>query len=603
MHGPLRGFFWISTKWMQQAKALELVVWYLDRVRKEKESELKNAERKEKEAEEKSKGAFPEGWTSWRGARNEVREQWKELKNSEIDLGLLYLSTCCRLIGRGRSRAGGRLLCPHRMGDEQKDDEQMDEQEENFYDDEEELKVYTQKDYDDAEEIMTRNESHGRLRAGELELARQWERQHPEVNPGSSSSSIGTEASYELVEQMQSRSASERRATAERSEMKEERKQGVETMTDPTGSGIDLFNSPGGEDATRRNAEQLGQVLAEQQCGTARPGRQEGKYMDRSKGPAIAMGRSKGKYLDRSERKAKTPTLVPAAANDEVREVAEAAAVKAYIRAVSKYHKRLCQCGNEAATGCDKCGRCCSGCERHGRKAKGGKVESSKSSGSSESDEEEEGKPWRGASEEAKEWWRPKNSKGEVSEWWSARGFHPRAEQKGDGGSSSTDAAPPPPTADAEEDHAMDQHEDVIKDEDDLNDRMRILVMMLEQKKKSKKKKKQERHDTDTEAQDLRTLREARDLLELRDLRKKTANWEPWKIQKEKNDRAQALRTQKAAVEAAGDIRGSQMEADGAPEEDEGARRGTRGGRRSHEADGAPYVPDVSEDEGARRDI
>jgi hypothetical protein len=389
------------------------------------------------------------------------------------------------------------------------------------------------------------------------------------------------------VEQMQSRSASERRAIAERSEMGEERKQGVEAMKDPTCGGIYLLNSPGGEDASRRHAEQI-----------ARPGRQEGKYMDRSKGPAIAMGRSKGKYLDRSERKAKTPTLVPAAANDEVREVAEAAAVKAYIRAVSKYHKRLCQCGNEAATGCDKCGRCCSGCERHGRK-----VESSKSSGSSESDEEEEGKPWRGASEEAKEWWRPKNSKGEVSEWWSARGFHPLAEQKGDGGSSSTDAAPPPPRADAEEDHAMDQHEDVIKDEDDLNDRMRILVMMLEQKKKSKKKKKQERHDTDTEAQDLRTLREARDLLELRDLRKKTANWEPWKIQKEKNDRAQALLAQKAAVEAAGDIRGSQMEADGAPEESEEARRGTRGGRRSHEADGEPYVPDVSEDEGARRDI
>ena len=149
----------------------------------------------------------------------------------------------------------------------------------------------------------------------------------------------------------------------------------------------------------------------------------------------------------------------------------------------------------------------------------------------------------------------------------------------------------------------MDQHEDVVKDEDDFNDRMRILVMMLEQKKKPKKKKKQERDDTDTEAQDLRNLREARDLLELRDLRKKTANWEPWRIQKEKNDRAQALLAQKAAVEAAGDIRGSQMEADGAPEEGEEARRGTRGGRRSHEADGEPYVPDASEDEGARRDI
>jgi hypothetical protein len=139
---------------------------------------------------------------------------------------------------------------------------------------------------------------------------------------------------------------------------------------------------------------------------------------------------------------------------------------------------------------------------------------------------------------------------------------------------------------------------------------MRILVMMLGQKKKPKKKKKQERDDTDTEAQDLRDLREARDLQELRDLRKKQdpKNWygkgrEPWRIQKEKNDRAQALLDQKAAVEAAGDIRGSQMEADGAPEEDEGARRGTRGGRRSHEADGAPYVPDVCEDEGARRDI
>ena len=279
------------------------------------------------------------------------------------------------------------------MGEEQKDDEQMDEQEENFYDDEEELMVYTQKDYDDAEELMTQNEA---KETRDYELARQWERQHPEVdekgnspsqitfcplgekeNPGSSSSSIP-----KLVEQMEARSASERRAIAERSEMGEERKQGVEAMKDPTCGGIYLLNSPGGEDASRRHAEQI-----------ARPGRQEGKYMDRSKGPAIAMGRSKGKYLDRSERKAKTPTLVPAAENDEVRAAAEAAAVKAYIRAVSKYHRRLCQCGNEAATGCDKCGRCCPGCERHGRK-----VESSESS---ESEEEEE-KPWRGASEEAK---------------------------------------------------------------------------------------------------------------------------------------------------------------------------------------------------------
>ena len=81
---------------MQQAEALELVVWYLDRVRKEKKRELKTAERKEKEAEERSGGAFPEGWTSWRKARNVVKEQWKKLKRSELDFGLLYLSTCCR---------------------------------------------------------------------------------------------------------------------------------------------------------------------------------------------------------------------------------------------------------------------------------------------------------------------------------------------------------------------------------------------------------------------------------------------------------------------------------------------------------------------------
>ena len=86
---------------MQQAKALELVVWYLDRVRKEKERELKTAERKEKEAEESGWTAQlarrPEGWTSWRKARNVVKEQGKKLEKSELDFGLLYLSTCCRL--------------------------------------------------------------------------------------------------------------------------------------------------------------------------------------------------------------------------------------------------------------------------------------------------------------------------------------------------------------------------------------------------------------------------------------------------------------------------------------------------------------------------
>jgi hypothetical protein len=404
------------------------------------------------------------------------------------------------------------------MGDEQMDDEQMDEQEENFYDDDaEELMVYTQKDYDDAEELMIQNEA---KETRDYELARQWERQHPEVDekgnspsriifcppgekedPGSSSSSI---------------------------------------PNDPTCGGIYLPNSPGGEEASRRHAEQI-----------AFPRRQEGKYLDRSKGPITAMGRSKGKYLDRSERTAKTPTLAPAAENDGVRAAAEAAAEKAYIRAVRKYHRRLCQCGNEAATGCDKCGRCCPGCERHGRKVE-----------SSESEEEEEKES---ESEEAND-----------REWWSARGYHPLAKQEGDGGSSSTDAVPPPP-ADVEEENATDHHEDVIQDEDDFNDRMRILVMMLGQKKKLKKKK-QERNDTDTEAQDLRDLREAQDLQELRDLRKKQdpKNWykgrEPWRIQKEKNDRAQALLDQKAAGEAAGYIRRSQMEADGASEEDEGVR-------------------------------
>jgi hypothetical protein len=86
---------------MQQAEALELVVWYLDKVRKEKKRELKNAERKEKDAEESGWTAQiarkPEGWTSWRKARNVVKEQGKKLEKSELDFGLLYLSTCCRL--------------------------------------------------------------------------------------------------------------------------------------------------------------------------------------------------------------------------------------------------------------------------------------------------------------------------------------------------------------------------------------------------------------------------------------------------------------------------------------------------------------------------
>ena len=86
---------------MQQAEALELVVWYLDKVRKEKKRELKTAERKEKEAEESGWTAQiarkPEGWTSWRKARNEVKEQGQKLERSGLDFGLLYLSTCCRL--------------------------------------------------------------------------------------------------------------------------------------------------------------------------------------------------------------------------------------------------------------------------------------------------------------------------------------------------------------------------------------------------------------------------------------------------------------------------------------------------------------------------
>ena len=64
---------------MQQEEALELVVLYLDKVRKEKKRALKTAERKEKDAEERGWTAQiarkPEGWTSWREARNEVTEQ------------------------------------------------------------------------------------------------------------------------------------------------------------------------------------------------------------------------------------------------------------------------------------------------------------------------------------------------------------------------------------------------------------------------------------------------------------------------------------------------------------------------------------------------
>jgi len=88
-------------KWMQQAEALELVVLYLDRVLKEKKRALKTAERKEKAAEESGWTAQiarkPEGWTSWRKARNVVKEQGQKLEKSELDFGLLYLSTCCRL--------------------------------------------------------------------------------------------------------------------------------------------------------------------------------------------------------------------------------------------------------------------------------------------------------------------------------------------------------------------------------------------------------------------------------------------------------------------------------------------------------------------------
>jgi hypothetical protein len=408
------------------------------------------------------------------------------------------------------------------MGDEQMDDEQMDEQEENFYDDDaEELMVYTQKDYDDAEELMIQNEA---KETRDYELARQWERQHPEVDEKGNSPSRIIFCPPEEKEDPGSSSSS--------------------IPNDPTCGGIYLPNSPGGEEESRRHAEQI-----------AFPRRREGKYLDRSKGPITAMGRSKGKYLDRSERAATTPTPAPAAETKESsfkrtgeEAAAEAAAEKAYLRAVRKYHRRLCQCGNEAAKGCDKCGRCCPGCERHGRKEE-----------SSESEEEEEKES---ESEEAND-----------REWWSARGYHPLAKQEGDGGSSSTDAVPPPP-ADVEEENATDHHDDVIQDEDDFNERMRILVMMLGQKKKLKKKK-QDRNDTDTEAQD---LREAQDLQELRDLRKKQdpKNWykgrEPWRIQKEKNDRAQALLDQKAAGEAAGYIRRSQMEADGASEEDEGVR-------------------------------
>ena len=86
---------------MQQAEALELVVWYLDKARKEKKRELRNAERKEKEAEESGWTAQiarrPEGWTSWRKARNVVTKKEKELEKTELDFGLLYIATCCRL--------------------------------------------------------------------------------------------------------------------------------------------------------------------------------------------------------------------------------------------------------------------------------------------------------------------------------------------------------------------------------------------------------------------------------------------------------------------------------------------------------------------------
>jgi len=86
---------------MQQTAALELVVLHLDKARKAKKRALKTAERKEKAAEESGWTAQiarkPEGWTSWKEARNELKEQGQKAERSELDFGLLYLSTCCRL--------------------------------------------------------------------------------------------------------------------------------------------------------------------------------------------------------------------------------------------------------------------------------------------------------------------------------------------------------------------------------------------------------------------------------------------------------------------------------------------------------------------------
>ena len=283
--------------------------------------------------------------------------------------------------------------------DEQMGDEQMDEQ-----------KDYTQKDYDDAEELMIQNEA---KETRDYEQRMSWQRQHPEVDekgnspsriifcppaekegPGSSSSSI---------------------------------------PNDPTCGGTYLLNSPGGEEASHRFAERI-----------ALPQKRKGKYLDRSQGPITAT----------------TPTPAPAAETQEssfqrtgAETAAEAAAEKAYLRAIRKYHRLPCQCGNEAAKGCGKCGKCCPGCERHGRMED-----------SSESEEEEE-----------------KESESE--------------EEK-------------------VEENDTDYHDDVIKDEDDFNERMRILVMMLRPKKELKKKKQEKKTQEDKE---------------------------PWKIQKEKNDRAQAL--------------------------------------------------------------
>ena len=89
-----------------QEEALEVVVLYLDRVRKACGRDLKAAEKEEISAEEAGwtaqKDRNPERWTNWRSAREKVKKEEGREEQSRGEFGRLYVAVCCRLgIKRG----------------------------------------------------------------------------------------------------------------------------------------------------------------------------------------------------------------------------------------------------------------------------------------------------------------------------------------------------------------------------------------------------------------------------------------------------------------------------------------------------------------------